>query len=721
MKKIKPIYYSAAVLVFVFMAFIIESPIPQSYFNSLIVPVYWSLDRTNAVEDSSTIIMYSMLKDEQKISSYDSSVIPQRAFVSLLRENRPKALINLSSDFSSPKIWEMTDSLLVINKTGELLQVSGLPFEAIDFRRRQVLNGIPYHYAPVAEDSVTWNSDRGLDPAINLVRSAFATPGTTVYFHRGKEVTIDTFHAPVDNFGQAFINFYQTKVPEFYRGNIGWIYGNNDSVQLGFNDRLNVYGSEPTLRWVGLDPARSANRPPSGRALRFDGRNVFVDCNNSSSLRITSNQITLEAWVSVARWHNSWDLKNQRIISKDNNGFYPGDRAGYVLGFTDEGVLSFIIGDKEWHTVSSKPGMMKTNVWYHVAGTYDGTAQKLYINGQLVDSSLGKFSIGDASTTNLWIGSSPSRTEYNLDGTAQEVRIWKVARTQAQIMETMRDTLSPKYYTSQDSGLVAYWPMDEGSGSIVYDKTDHGNTGTLIATRWSFTAQIGQGPRRAVAISRKDFSGLPFLKDKIVILGDGWRSDGLESVPGCYRTIIFNLLNRDFIRPITNGNRFLVICLLSLAFLYFGIKRLDRNIFIGFLVVVGLSVILLVLLLTSVSFTHTMPRAWSTSVLEIDLICLLPFLYSVFLAFYFGKYSRSAFLTFGIFVIVPLASLLSFVFFHVYFYPGDMIALSAMALIVFFPFEVAHERAGLFLEIQRLNTELKGARESLELISKTEH
>jgi hypothetical protein len=37
-------------------------------------------------------------------------------------------------------------------------------------------------------------------------------------------------------------------------------------------------------------------------------------------------------------------------------------------------------------------------------------------------------------------------------------------------------TLSPLYNTS---GLVGYWPFDEGSGTIAYDKSGNGNNGTL--------------------------------------------------------------------------------------------------------------------------------------------------------------------------------------------------------------------------------------------------
>jgi len=46
------------------------------------------------------------------------------------------------------------------------------------------------------------------------------------------------------------------------------------------------------------------------------------------------------------------------------------------------------------------------------------------------------------------------------DGNIDEVRVWNIARTQSQIKSTMSDTLTAAYYSTADSGLVAYWRCD---------------------------------------------------------------------------------------------------------------------------------------------------------------------------------------------------------------------------------------------------------------------
>lgn len=61
-----------------------------------------------------------------------------------------------------------------------------------------------------------------------------------------------------------------------------------------------------------------------------------------------------------------------------------------------------------------------------------------------------------------------------------EVRIWNVARSAAEILRTMRQPLS-----GQEPGLVAYWRFDEGVGTVAYDATPNHLGGALNgAPRW---------------------------------------------------------------------------------------------------------------------------------------------------------------------------------------------------------------------------------------------
>lgn len=121
------------------------------------------------------------------------------------------------------------------------------------------------------------------------------------------------------------------------------------------------------------------------------------------------------------------------------------------------------------------------NKWQHLALTYDGTAVTLYVNGAFagtkegtidpVFKSAGWFGGADAGGGH---GTADGQWWRNCKILCSELRIWSVCRTQAQIQNNMTST------SAKSPGLVAYWRMNEGSGSTFEDCT--GNSGPLTTT-----------------------------------------------------------------------------------------------------------------------------------------------------------------------------------------------------------------------------------------------
>ena len=62
-------------------------------------------------------------------------------------------------------------------------------------------------------------------------------------------------------------------------------------------------------------------------------------------------------------------------------------------------------------------------------------------------------------------------------GTMDEVRIWNVARSAADIQSTMGSPLP-----GAQTNLLGRWSMDEGTGTTITDSTGNGNTGTIQNT-----------------------------------------------------------------------------------------------------------------------------------------------------------------------------------------------------------------------------------------------
>ncbi len=213
-------------------------------------------------------------------------------------------------------------------------------------------------------------------------------------------------------------------------------------------------------------------------ALLFDGTNDYVNCGNDSSLQITGKQITLEAWIYANQW--ATEIWQGCILNKEQNG--GSNDNGYMLRCGKNGTFNFNLGSGSWNEINSPAGAMSTNRWYHVAGTYDGNTMKSYINGEEVASSAKKINIKNALGINLLIGDSQNNKGRVFDGMIDEVRIWNVARTQAQLQKTMEDTLGLEYYATADSGLAAYWRINENAGQFITDMTSNTNNGRLGST-----------------------------------------------------------------------------------------------------------------------------------------------------------------------------------------------------------------------------------------------
>ncbi len=227
---------------------------------------------------------------------------------------------------------------------------------------------------------------------------------------------------------------------------------------------------------VGLVPLCSfAQLSPF--SVELDGTNDIIDFGTSSTLRPVDS-FSVEAWVyptdlSGASWAHT-------ILGSDVA--VAGNNQGFAFRCGDGGDISFVIGNGGgWPEVQTTSDPLSLNTWNHVAATYDGTNILVYVNGQLVGTAFVPGS-AVASTISLAAGRS-GFAGREFDGRVDDMRMWSTVRTQAQIQANACDTL-----VGTEAGLLAYWQMDEGTGTAIADKTTGGNNGTLTnanaATAW---------------------------------------------------------------------------------------------------------------------------------------------------------------------------------------------------------------------------------------------
>lgn len=166
-----------------------------------------------------------------------------------------------------------------------------------------------------------------------------------------------------------------------------------------------------------------------GGALVFNGTSTKVTVPDAADLRLTS-AATLEAWVKPAQTSTKW----RDVIYKGDDNYYlegssvPGGRP--AAGVKAAGVIREAFAS----------GSLATSVWAHLALTYDGTAVRLYLNAVQVASTAATGAIA-TSTNPLQIGGNSIYGQY-FAGTIDEVRIYNVARTPAQLQSDMNTAVA---------------------------------------------------------------------------------------------------------------------------------------------------------------------------------------------------------------------------------------------------------------------------------------
>ncbi|TXD46351.1 LamG-like jellyroll fold domain-containing protein [Polaribacter sp. IC073] len=169
------------------------------------------------------------------------------------------------------------------------------------------------------------------------------------------------------------------------------------------------------------------------------------------------SQFTFEAWVKVDAWQENSTI----FIKRTDNS----NKIGIQLGNQSNGQLFFMVssGGNAYQSANTS---LKDGKWHHVALVYDGYESlpndrvTAYVDGVSVSN----FHTGTIPTTspntsaNFELGN-------NFTGNIDEVRIWNVALTQAQL--DYKNTIN-KIHPLYDN-LLNYWKIDKTAINTIYD------------------------------------------------------------------------------------------------------------------------------------------------------------------------------------------------------------------------------------------------------------
>ncbi len=197
---------------------------------------------------------------------------------------------------------------------------------------------------------------------------------------------------------------------------------------------------------------------PLSRTLDFDGADDFVVISNDADFEFTTG--TIELWIKP---------------NTNNNSGIIGMRYGGSVRYSfhiDEG--NDLIGLWNGGSYNTIPYPFIGDEWYHIALSIQPSKVDAYINGQSVGSFYG--GINSAVTgLDLSIGGSvPSAGFEAFSGEIDEVRYWNDLRTQNEIQANMHLALA-----GNEANLVAYYPFNEASDTVVTDEGPNGHNGAM--------------------------------------------------------------------------------------------------------------------------------------------------------------------------------------------------------------------------------------------------
>jgi len=213
----------------------------------------------------------------------------------------------------------------------------------------------------------------------------------------------------------------------------------------GSNDGV-VFGSQ----WVSAQ---------LGGALDFDGVNDYVEVSDSASLDITG-QIAVVAWIKRDVTGVRHDIVAKHTGTTPYYGFH------LTIGPANNVGLGLTISNS-WE--QSTAGYIGSGAWHHIAGTYDGTEMRTYIDGELVGSNT---VVGSIATNgrNLYIGrTDPTHGGNFVDGMIDDVRIYNRALSASEVLQLYEpvagidplfaDVSGGDYHLQSERGR--YWPAHD--------------------------------------------------------------------------------------------------------------------------------------------------------------------------------------------------------------------------------------------------------------------
>ncbi|MEM4321870.1 MAG: LamG-like jellyroll fold domain-containing protein, partial [Candidatus Woesearchaeota archaeon] len=166
-----------------------------------------------------------------------------------------------------------------------------------------------------------------------------------------------------------------------------------------------------------------------GEAFSFDGVNDFVDVGTGAGLR-PSGAVSVDAWVKL----NASQLSTSMVFTAQDAS---GSLAGYALYLYYGSTAAFLVKENGfgWSECRAIGGPdLRDGKWHHLAGVYNGSVVKVYVDGALVGlDSCHNTGIDYGQNPRALIGGHPNVGGSFLRGLVDEVEVFGRALSDGEV------------------------------------------------------------------------------------------------------------------------------------------------------------------------------------------------------------------------------------------------------------------------------------------------
>ena len=199
-------------------------------------------------------------------------------------------------------------------------------------------------------------------------------------------------------------------------------------------------------------------------SLQFDGKDDYVLC-GTKNLPLGNDPRSGEAWVKTESPDGYLGIFEYGTAGVNNSAFCLLTKGGSI-------VIS------QWGASVDVPVKLNDGKWHHLAVTHDGkNKQTIFFDGKAV----GNWNQSLNSVVGIHIiGACLDKAQQFFVGQIDEVRLWKVERTEAEIKDNMNKSM-----LGNEANLVGNWNFNEGKGLTANDTSANKNHGELTnGTEW---------------------------------------------------------------------------------------------------------------------------------------------------------------------------------------------------------------------------------------------